>query len=155
MMSTKKQSLALFNQGYNCAQSVFCSQEGKTGLDLPTMLRISTGFGGGMGRTGGTCGAATGGILALSAIYGQNPGEPKAMQDRTYAKVQAFLKSFEKIHGHLDCQGILEGTNLRTPEGQSYFRNSGQRSKCEACISGAVEIIESIIKEGENLKTKP
>jgi C_GCAxxG_C_C family probable redox protein len=143
-MNAEDFSLELFEKGYNCAQAVFCSQASKTGLDEDTMLRISTGFGGGMGRTGKVCGAATGGVLALSAIIGQNPGEPKAMQTRTYTKVQEFLSAFEKIHGHTDCSAILDGTNLMSPEGQDHFRSSGLRSKCQTCISGAVKILENL-----------
>ena len=41
---------ALFLEGYNCSQAVFCAFEDLTGLDRETSARLSSAFGGGMGR---------------------------------------------------------------------------------------------------------
>ena len=41
---------ALFYEGYNCAQAVFCAFTDLTGLDLETAARLSSSFGGGLGR---------------------------------------------------------------------------------------------------------
>lgn len=59
----------LFENGYNCAQAVFCSFPEVTGLDNETALRVSAGLGGGMGRMREVCGAVSGMIMVLSAKY--------------------------------------------------------------------------------------
>ena len=43
----------LFLSGYNCAQAVFLAFSGDLGLDQTTALKISSCFGGGMGRMHG------------------------------------------------------------------------------------------------------
>ena len=40
----------LFLEGYNCAQAVFCAFRDVTGMDLNAAARLSSSFGGGMGR---------------------------------------------------------------------------------------------------------
>ena len=48
-----------FKQGYNCAQSVFLAYADRYGFDKDTALRVSSSFGGGMGRLREVCGAVT------------------------------------------------------------------------------------------------
>ena len=40
-----------FLKGYNCAQAVLLAFSDVTGLDKETTLRITSGYGGGIGRT--------------------------------------------------------------------------------------------------------
>ena len=49
----------LFEQGYNCAQSVFAAFCDETGMEKDVALRLSSSFGGGMGRLREVCGAVT------------------------------------------------------------------------------------------------
>lgn len=59
MGNRSQQAIELFNQGYNCAQSVlgaFCED---LGIDFETALRLSSSFGGGMGRLREVCGAVS------------------------------------------------------------------------------------------------
>ena len=50
----------LFTKGYNCSQSVVLAFCDETGLDSETALKISSSFGGGMGRLREVCGAVSG-----------------------------------------------------------------------------------------------
>ena len=71
----------------NCAQSVlsvFC-QEFK--LDRNQALRIAMGFGGGMGRTGKTCGAVTGAYMVLGLSQRLNENNARESIERTYKLV--------------------------------------------------------------------
>ena len=61
-----------FSKGYNCSECVMeavleCIE---TGLPKET-LKLATGFGGGVGLFGDTCGAITGGVMALGAVHGR------------------------------------------------------------------------------------
>ena len=49
-MSKKEKAMSLFKEGYNCSQSVFGAFAEELGLDFETALKISSSFGGGMGR---------------------------------------------------------------------------------------------------------
>ena len=61
-----------FSLGYNCSETVFEAVLGELDLDLPPeALRLATGFGGGLGLYGDSCGAITGAILAVGAVHGR------------------------------------------------------------------------------------
>ena len=59
------------SKGCNCAQIVFSYFAEKNGLDINKALKISSAFGGGMGK-GDICGAITGAYMALGLIYGND-----------------------------------------------------------------------------------
>ena len=62
-----------FSLGYNCAE---CVTEAvlslvDTGLP-PSVKKVATGFGGGIGLFGDTCGALAGAVMAVSAVHGRD-----------------------------------------------------------------------------------
>ena len=64
-----------FKQGLNCSECVMTAFLNHFDTGLPKeVVKLATGFGGGMGHTKNTCGAITGAVMALSAIVGrENP----------------------------------------------------------------------------------
>lgn len=82
-----------FSLGYNCAE---CVTEAvlslvDTGLP-PEVKKVATGFGGGVGLYGDTCGALAGAVLAVGAVHGRSSlpeGEGK----------EAAMKSKEQLYG--------------------------------------------------------
>lgn len=61
-----------FSRGLNCAECVFEAvlAQGDTGLSSDS-LKLATGFGGGIGLYGDTCGAVAGAVLSVSAVHGR------------------------------------------------------------------------------------
>ena len=59
----------LFDQGFDCAQTVFSAFAEDLDLDEETALKIAAGFGGGM-HQGDMCGCVTGGLMVLGLKYG-------------------------------------------------------------------------------------
>ena len=61
-----------FSLGYNCSEAVFEALLSECDLNLTRdALRLATGFGGGMGLYGDTCGALAGAVLAVGAVHGR------------------------------------------------------------------------------------
>jgi C_GCAxxG_C_C family probable redox protein len=82
-----------FSLGYNCSETVFEAVLSEIDIGLPhEALRLATGFGGGVGLYGGTCGAITGAVLAVSAVYGRT-----ALPDGDVK--EAAQKSKEQLYG--------------------------------------------------------
>ena len=54
--------------GYNCAQAVACALAPEIGADAEACYVLSEGFGGGMGGHTETCGAISGGVMALGQV---------------------------------------------------------------------------------------
>ena len=62
-----------FSRGFNCAECVAEALLAELVPDLPAdTWRLSTGFGGGIGLYGDTCGALVGATLAVSAVHGRS-----------------------------------------------------------------------------------
>ncbi len=156
-MSAKKCETAVekFLSGYNCAQSILCAYGPDLGLDAETALKVATGLGGGMGGSGEVCGALTGGILALGLKYGRGGQDEKSVAQQAYKKTLALLGGFERVHGSRLCRTLLDGCDLRTPEGMQRFKEEDlHRKVCVRCVRTVADILEEMLpapatKEGE------
>jgi len=90
----KQRARKNFSRGFNCAECVTEAvlNEIDTGLP-PEVLKVATGFGGGVGLYGDTCGALTGAIIAVGCVHGRS----KLMEDPD-PKVAA-KKSGQQLYG--------------------------------------------------------
>ena len=137
---------AKFVEGFNCAQSVLFSFCDDLWLDEETALKLSCGFGGGMGRKGEVCGAVTGGILVLGLKFGRGKNDARLQADITYAKVRQFMERFDEKHGSCLCRELLGGCDLATPEGQvDYKNNECFQLICRRCVRDAAQMVADII----------
>lgn len=144
-MSRVELALARFNEGFSCSQSVLAAFAPDLGLELNAALRVSAAFGGGMGRTGRTCGAVTGALMVLGLKYGATQGDDRATKERTYALVREFIERFEARHGVTDCSALL-GADISTAEGYSELREAGRfKAVCPELVASAVELVEQMI----------
>jgi C_GCAxxG_C_C family probable redox protein len=134
-----------FMGGYNCAQAVAYAFHEETGISDDLALKLSCGFGGGIGRTQETCGAVTGGVLVLGLRHGRGVSEDQSATALTYQKTQEFMSLFSEKNGSLICRKLLDGCDLQTQAGQQEFANQDLKNKvCKVCVQSAVEILEQI-----------
>lgn len=115
------------------------------GVDRETAFRVAGGFGGGMGRMAGTCGAVTGAFMAIGMKYGMT--DPAQTQDKeaTYEKVRGFAAAFKRRFGSLICKDLL-GCDIGTPEGSDYAHAHGLfKTRCAELVRGGVEILEAVL----------
>ena len=62
-----------FSLGYNCAECVTEAVLSSVETGLPEEAKkMATGFGGGIGLFGDTCGALVGAVMAVSAVHGRS-----------------------------------------------------------------------------------
>ena len=64
------QAAELFLAGRNCAQAIAVAFSDVTGLDEGFSARLSSSFGGGMGRMREVCGAVSGMLMVAGILYG-------------------------------------------------------------------------------------
>ncbi|MDO4475348.1 MAG: C-GCAxxG-C-C family protein [Lachnospiraceae bacterium] len=104
------EALALFMEGFSCAQSVFAAFADLYDIDRDTALKLSSSFGAGIGRMRETCGA----FSALAMITGLETGctDPTDAQGKAdnYAKVQELAARFREFNGSLSCRELLQLT---------------------------------------------
>ena len=123
-MDHAEEARRLFMEGYNCAQAVFCAFCDETGLDIDTAARMSSSFGGGMGRLREVCGTVSGALLALGILRGYaDPADPEAKKAH-YHLVQEYARRFREKNGAIVCRELLKNVPVtpgdtpepRTPE---------------------------------------
>ena len=99
----------LFLAGYNCSQAVlgaFCED---LGLDFDTAMKLSSSFGGGMGRMRLVCGAVSGMFMVSGLRDGfvgnaEVSGSEKAAH---YERIQKLARAFEEKNGSIVCAKLL------------------------------------------------
>jgi C_GCAxxG_C_C family probable redox protein len=68
----KQRARKNFSLGYNCAECVMEAVLANIDTGLPPEVRkVATGFGGGIGTYGDTCGAITGAVIAVGCVHGR------------------------------------------------------------------------------------
>jgi C_GCAxxG_C_C family probable redox protein len=127
----------------NCAQAVLAAFCEELGFEEEDALRIAMGFGGGMGYTGGTCGAVTGAYMVIGLKIDFKPDQLQACKEKAYALVQEFDAKFKQLNKTVLC-GELLGYDLRDPVKLEAARADGAFSKCPGFVEQAVKILESL-----------
>ena len=135
----------LFESGMNCAQAVFCAFSDELGFDKDTALRISAGFGGGVGRLREVCGAVSGMLMVLGALYGyDDPGEKDRAKKAHYAMVQELAGAFRERNGSIICREILKNPPSDpspTPRTAEFYKNR----PCARLVVCAAELLDEYI----------
>ena len=138
-----------FTIGYNCAQSVFLTYAEKYGFDKETALKLSSSFGGGMGRMREVCGA----ISAMFMIAGLENGYIENNNDEIkaehYARIQNLANEFKKKNGSIICRDLLGVDADDNPIPSKRTSQYYEERPCEELIADACKIIdEFILKKG-------
>lgn len=143
-MERSEKAKELFLEGNNCAQSVMLSFADDFGYSKELALKISAGFGGGMGRSQGTCGAVTGAMMVLGIMEGEKASDNAELKKEAYSSVQKLTRKFADEFKTVSCRD-LTGCDFNTEEGNEKFKNEGVMEKiCAPCVKRAVEIVESL-----------
>lgn len=138
----------LFQNGFNCAQSVFASLAERSGLEPKIALKIATPFGGGVSHTGNICGAVTGALMGLGAYFG-NDIPDREIKYKNYAIGKQFIDTFNNEFGNIQCP-LLLGLDLSNEEESQIAREKDLfHTKCLPYVTGATRIACEIIDEVE------
>ena len=122
--------------GYNCAQSVLCAFSDLTGLSESDSLRLAAGLGGGL-RSGEVCGAVSGAVLVLGAVYPFTDSADKAAKFRIADLAKEFCARFREKYGVVTCRELLE-------------RTAGEEKRYRYCIDyvrDCAELLEQMMAE--------
>jgi C_GCAxxG_C_C family probable redox protein len=141
-------AMKYFKEGYNCAQSVVAAFCDKLSIDFETAIKLSSSFGGGMGRLREVCGAVSGMFIVVGILYGyDNPVNKKAKTEH-YKLILDLAAEFEKQNGSIICRELLGlGKGADTPVPDDRTKEYYAKRPCVQLVGIAAEIIEnSIIK---------
>lgn len=153
MMMDKEQRIRraeeLFMQGYNCAQAVTAAFADIYGYTEEQALKLSAGFGGGIGRTRQTCGAACGMVLLAGMDCGSANAGDREGKSENYRVVQELLNRFKEQHGTLICSELLK-LKRDTPLSYEASERTAEYYSTRPCVNqvvSAAKIFADYIEE--------
>lgn len=141
-------AIELFKQGYNCSQAVFATFCEEVGIDFETALKISSSFGGGMGRLREVCGAVSGMFMVAGMKSGYTDPKDKLSKEQHYKLIQSMAKKFEEINDSIVCRKLLGLSTKRenyTPEERTkgYYK----KRPCVELVGDAADIVHEFLKK--------
>lgn len=101
----------------NCCQAVLVAFAKETGMDEAALLKLGSGFGGGMGTMEGSCGALVGAVMISSLL--SKDGEARTNSRK-------IMTRFKELCGAISCRDI-KGIETGTP-----------LCSCQDCVKNAV-----------------
>jgi len=136
-------AVARFGKGHSCAQAVFSTFAEQMGMDYQTAVKLTAGFGGGMGM-GGVCGAVSGAYLALGLKFGGI--DPKA-NEQTAKLAREFVQRFKAQHRAVNCRELL-GCDMGTPEGRKVFKEKNLHDTvCAGVVRDAAKVLSELLAQ--------
>ena len=144
----------LFKKGYNCSQSVFVAFCDETGLNIEDALKISSSFGGGMGRLREVCGAVSGMFMVVGMKYGYTDPTDKLKKSEHYKLIQSLAKRFENKNPSIICRDLLKLTSkLEAPIPEDRTEAYYKKRPCAELVEYAAQILDEYI-EIKNMEEK-
>lgn len=146
MSAKTEKAKELFMQGYNCSQAVvgaFCED---LGLDFETAMKLSSSFGGGMGRLREVCGAVSGAFMVAGLKYGCTDPTDKTAKTEHYKLIQDMAAKFKEENGSIICRellGVGDKKESHVPEDRTkeYYK----KRPCAQLVEIAAKITEEIL----------
>lgn len=144
-MNRAEKAVSDMKSGLCCSQSVLRAFSDDLGLDEEMAARLAAGFGGGMGRMAGTCGAVTGAYMVLG--LGCDGEMVREGRPKVYEAVREFSRRFTARNNSMVCKDLM-GVDISTPEGLAAANSQGLFPKiCPRMVQDAVEILETMLAE--------
>ena len=145
-MDHGRKAAELFLSGYNCAQAVTVAFCDVTGFTEQQAAKMSSAFGGGMGRMREVCGAVSGMLMALSQLYGYDTPGDDVSKKRLYQDVQALAGKFREENGSIICREILKNPPSDpnpTPRTAEFYA----KRPCAKMVMTAGRLLDAFMEE--------
>ena len=143
----RETAIGYFKDGFNCAQAVLLTFADVCGLDRETALKLSSSFGGGMGRLREVCGAVSGMFMAAGLLYGYSDTDNQSAKTAHYTLIQQLADSFRRQNGSIVCRellGLTQKSDCPIPESRNdeYYK----KRPCAELVGDAAEILAEYIE---------
>ncbi len=128
----------LKQQGFFCSQILMTLGLELQGKENPDLVRAMNGLAGGLGFTGETCGALTGGACLLGVYAGK--GQPDEEEDlKLNFMIEDLVKWFKagygQEYGGIRCEEILGG------------KMQFQATRCPTMVAGTLQKVKELLVE--------
>lgn len=150
MSSHSQRAMELFGEGYNCSQAVLAAFCEDLNIDYETALKMSSSFGGGMGRLREVCGAVSGMFMVAGLKYGYTNPKDNTAKEGHYKRIQELAAQFKAENHSIICRellGLPAGPDSPVPELRTneYYK----KRPCAELVGCAARIMEEMISKTE------
>ena len=146
MRNNPERAVELFKEGYNCSQAVLAVYCDELGLDMETAMKLSSSFGGGMGRLREVCGAVSSMFMVAGLKFGYDNPKAGPVKEKHYKMIQELAERFKMENGSIVCRELL-GLKVHhdTPAPEARTDEYYKKRPCSEIVKCAVEILEEAI----------
>lgn len=148
MVSRIEQAVFTFEEGYNCAQSVFATYADLFGIDRETALKLASPMGGGIGRMREVCGVVSAMALLAGLKEGNTDPANEDGKEKIYLLTRQMAEKFREKNGTIICRELL-GIQEMEKSARPSERTEEYYSKrpCSRLVAAASGIIEEMLLE--------
>ncbi|MFZ7104177.1 MAG: C-GCAxxG-C-C family (seleno)protein [Peptococcaceae bacterium] len=140
-----EKAIANFTEGYNCSESMLRAYLEVYGKDIKLSCAAS-GFGGGIGGRGGTCGAVTGSIMAMGIHFNRQSPQETEIYGKVRGNSLAFQAKFFQEIGALHCKELVP-YDLTTMEGRNKLHDDQEAmKKCQHFLTTAAKLLGEFLE---------
>ena len=136
----------LFLGGCNCAQAVFLAFSDVTGIDRKVAAKLSSPFGGGMGRMREVCGAVSGMFFVLGTLYGYDVPGNDTIKMELYQQVQQLAEGFRAENESIICREILKNPPS-DPNPSPITAEYYAKRPCAKMVMTAAKLMDAFIAQ--------
>ncbi len=143
-----KSALDYFHEGYSCAQSVAAPFAAELGLTEKQALKLSAGFGAGIGRMRETCGAFCGLTFVAGHCCGNLRGDA-GEKEQIFSLVRAEADKFRAEFGTLSCRKLLHLDEHAQEGARPNERSAAYYAArpCERCVAFCEAHARELLKQ--------
>jgi len=139
--------LSFFSHGHNCSQAILKTYGPEYSIDEDLAYKIASTLGGGIAKTGNTCGAVTGALMVIGLRYRNSDIDDQENKDLTYEIGKKFIDKFESVNETIKCKELL-GCDISTSEGyEKATSNNVFNDLCPKFVKDSAEILNTILKK--------
>ncbi len=137
----------LFLDGYNCSQAVLGAFCDELGLPFETAMKLSSSFGGGMGRMREVCGAVSGMFMVAGLQNGYAAPETGDIKAAHYRLIRELSDRFKEENGSIICRELLGGTPEIGGNPEARTKSYYQKRPCVEYVKCAARILEEELQK--------
>lgn len=127
-----------FKQGFNCAEAIVKAFNEMFNSPMsPEVVKMATGFGGGLGHAGCMCGALAGSSMVLGILKGRT--QTTESRDVAYQLTKEFHDRFESKFGATCCRAL----NPHPFDSTEHLRN------CLKITGGTAKLLMEFLQENK------
>ena len=143
----EEKALELFRRGYNCSQAVMLAFCDVMDMDEKTSLKISSSFGGGIGRMREVCGAVSGMFMVAGMLYGYTDADDSQGKNNHYKRIQQLASQFKELNGSYICRELLKDVAYTTDHISAERNEEFYKLRpCERMVCDAARLMDQYIE---------